>query len=42
MGTTFQALVLDDADGSTQATVKDLDVADLPDNDILVRFITRH
>ena len=37
MGTSFQALVLDDVDGSTQATVKRLDMSDLPDNDLLIK-----
>lgn len=36
MGETFRALVIEDHDGKQQANFKDLTVADLPDEDVLV------
>lgn len=36
MSDTFKALVIEDQDGKQQASIKDLTVADLPDNDVLV------
>ena len=37
MSTSFKALVLDQEDGNTTADIKQLDVAELPDNDVLVK-----
>ncbi|MEH6546712.1 MAG: MDR family oxidoreductase [Sneathiella sp.] len=36
MSDTFKAMVIEDKDGKQQASIKDLTVADLPDNDVLV------
>lgn len=36
MSDTFKALVIEDQDGKQHASIKDLTVADLPDNDVLV------
>ena len=37
MSTLFKALVIDQEDGNTTADIKQLDVAELPDNDVLVK-----
>lgn len=36
MSDTFKAMVIEDHDGKQQASIKDLTIADLPDNDVLV------
>ncbi|MEH6527836.1 MAG: MDR family oxidoreductase [Sneathiella sp.] len=36
MSDTFKAMVIEDKDGKQKASIKDLTVADLPDNDVLV------
>ncbi|USG60543.1 oxidoreductase [Sneathiella marina] len=36
MSDTFKAMVIEDKDGKQQASIKDLTIADLPDNDVLV------